>query len=89
MASLSGQHLLAVIVIVEKYPSLCATVTKIKKCVLSTIENCAHSNPQEVAIFSAHSKTNKIAGHTDHGYGPLFMIWLLSEDKNPNSQFMV
>jgi hypothetical protein len=54
-------------VIVEKYPSLCATVIKIKKCVLTTIENRAHSNPQEVAIFSAHLKTKKIAGYTDHG----------------------
>jgi hypothetical protein len=49
-------------IIVENYPSLCATIVQIQKCVLTTINNRAHSNPQELAICSAHSKTNKNCG---------------------------
>jgi hypothetical protein len=37
-------------------------LTTIKKRALTN-----HSNPLEVAIFYAHSKTKQIAGHTDHG----------------------
>jgi hypothetical protein len=38
--------------------------------VLTTINKRAHTNhgdPLKVAIFSAHSKTKKMAGHMDHG----------------------
>jgi cystathionine beta-lyase/cystathionine gamma-synthase len=42
---------------------------------LTTIKKRAHinhSDPLEVAIFSAHSKTKIIAGHTDHVDGFIY-----------------
>jgi hypothetical protein len=70
MASMSGQHC---------WQSLLKITLTCEKCVDNNQQTRArtnYSNPQEVAIFSAHSKTKKIAGHMDHDNN-MILQWIV------------